>query len=105
VPSWLPADAMQIREAHNIDANAVMVRFSYPREREMKVPQFCARIAGSTAPPAPFERAWWPASVPEHQGTAERYAYHKCGALYVALLQSDGEGFAWSGTHASSPRT
>jgi hypothetical protein len=96
VPSWLPQDAMQIREAHRIDTNAVMVRFSYPKERGVKVPQSCARISGSTAPPAPFKRAWWPESVPEHEGTAERYAHHKCGELYVALLQSEGEGFVWS---------
>jgi hypothetical protein len=100
VPSWLPQDAMEIREAHAIDTNAVMVRFSHPKEREVEVPHSCSRIAGSTAPPAPFERAWWPESVPEHEGTVERYVYHQCGELYVALLQSEGEGFVWSGMRA-----
>lgn len=94
VPSWFPQDAMQIREAHT--ANAVMVRFSYPKERELKVPASCARIAGNTAPAPPFKRAWWPESVPEHEGKAEMYAYHKCGEQYVALRQSEGEGFVWS---------
>jgi hypothetical protein len=94
VPSWLPQDAMQIREAHT--TNGVLVKFSYLKEHELQVPQSCARIAGSTAPPPPFRRAWWPESVPEHGGTAERYAYHKCGEQYVALLQSEGEGLVWS---------
>jgi hypothetical protein len=100
VPSWLPQDAMEIREAHTLDTHAVMVRFSYPKERELKVPHSCSRIASSTAPPAPFERAWWPESVPEHEGSVERYAYHKCAELYVALLHSEGEGFVWSGMRA-----
>jgi hypothetical protein len=97
VPSWFPEEAMQIREVHSIDTNAVMVSFSYPKEHEVRVPSYCAHITGTTAPPPPFKRAWWPKSVPEHQSTAESYAYHKCGELYVALLQSEGEGFVWSG--------
>jgi hypothetical protein len=100
VPSWLPQNAIEIREAHTIDTNASMVRFNYPKEQEVKVPHSCSRIAGSTAPPAPFERAWWPGSVPERAGTVERYVYHKCGELYVALFQNKGEGFAWSGMRA-----
>jgi hypothetical protein len=97
VPSWLPEYAMQIREVHSIDTNAVMVSFSYPRERGVRVPDDCAPITGTAAPPPPFRRAWWPKSVPEHGSTTERYAYHKCGELYVALLRSEGEGFVWSG--------
>jgi hypothetical protein len=96
VPSWFPDDAMQIREVHSIDSNAVMVSFSYPKEHQVKIPQHCAHITGAAAPPPPFNRAWWPQSVPEHESTAERYAYHKCGELYVAILQSEGEGFVWS---------
>src|SRR5262245_48827398 len=76
VPSWIPQDAMQIREAHTADS--VIVRFSYPKERELKLPSPCARIAGSTAPAPPFKRAWWPESVPERERTVERYSYHKC---------------------------
>ena len=96
VPYWFPHDAMEIREAHNIDTNAVMVRFTYPTEHEVKLPQSCVRTTGIATPPPPFKRAWWPESVPEHEATAERYAYHKCGEQYVALLRSEGEGFVWS---------
>lgn len=96
VPNWFPQEAMEIREAHNIHTKAVMVRFSYPKEHQVKVPQFCVRTSGTTAPPPPFKRAWWPESVPEHGAVAERYAYHRCGETYVAIIQSEGEGFVWS---------
>ena len=97
VPAWVPQDAMQIREAHSADSKAVMVRFNYPKEREVKTPQSCARTTGRAAPPPPFQRAWWPVSVPERQATAQRFAYYKCAELYVALRQVEGEGFVWSG--------
>jgi hypothetical protein len=96
VPSWFPQEAMEIREAHDIATKSVMVRFSYPKEYALKVPQFCARTSATAAPPPPFKRAWWPASVPERGAVAERYAYHHCGETYVATIQSEGEGFVWS---------
>jgi hypothetical protein len=98
VPGWLPHDAMQIRGVHTADMQATMLTFSYPEERELKVPGACTRIAASAAPAPAFERAWWPKSVPERGSTDEKYAYFNCGDLYVALRRSqgEGEGFVWS---------
>jgi hypothetical protein len=96
VPDWLPEYAMEIREVHSIDTKALMVRFSYPKERELRVPRSCVPTTAASAPPSPFKRAWWPESVPERGAGGERYAYHRCGEQYVAILGSEGEGFVWS---------
>lgn len=94
VPAWFPPVAMQIREAHDIDTRAVMVTFTYPKEHTLEVPASCTPIAASSAPPPPFERAWWPKSVPERAG--EKLVYHRCGELYVAVLLSEAQGYVWS---------
>ncbi len=96
VPDWLPQHAHQIRGARQVDAQAVVLRFSYTTEHEIRLPAGCVRIAASAAPPPPIERAWWPASVPERAGGVEQYTYHQCGQTFVAILASAGEGLVWS---------
>ena len=96
VPEWLPQEAMQIREAHSTGTKAMMIRFTFPPEREVNVPSTCLLIVAAAAEPPPFERAWWPKSVPEAGNTMQRYEYRRCEYQYVAVLRSEGVGFVWS---------
>ena len=87
VPEWLPQEAMQIREAHSTRTKAMMIRFTFPTEREVRVPSTCLLIGAAAAAPPPFERAWWPKSVPEVGSTMQRYEYRRCENQYVAVLR------------------
>ena len=96
VPEWLPQDAMQIREAHSAGTKAMMIRFTFPTGREVNTPTTCQQIAAAAAVPPPFDRAWWPKSLPEVGATMQKYEYRRCANQYVAVLQSEGVGFVWS---------
>lgn len=96
VPAWLPNEAMQIREARATGSTAMMVRFTFPTEVKVSVPASCLPIAASAAPPPPFERAWWPKSMPEVQSPAPKHEYRQCANQYVAVQQSEGVRFVWS---------
>jgi hypothetical protein len=96
VPAWLPSDAMQIRETHHTGTKAMMVRFTFPTESKLSIPSACLPVTATAVRPPPFERAWWPKTVPELLGTTPKYEYWQCASQYAAVLQSEGVGFVWS---------
>lgn len=95
VPGWLPMTASAITEAHDLDTNRFMVRFSFPPQSQVSLPASCTRISPSSPPPAPFSRKWWPADVPANHLATHRHAFYQCGSVFTAIATSLGEGFSW----------
>jgi hypothetical protein len=96
VPNWLPEQASDILEVHNIDSNAVMLRFSYPETVTVALPANCRRttLAEVTAPP--FKRSWWPADVPEGNSSTPKHEYWNCANQHVVILARQRQGLVWS---------
>ena len=60
IPSWIPADATQLREVHNVDTNQSALVFSLPPRSAWQPPQECdPAVAGQFSEPA-FSRDWIP---------------------------------------------
>jgi hypothetical protein len=95
VPDWLPANATNIYELHNIDTNYSMLRFSFPAGTELKPPSACAQIDPSKAPQPRYSRSWWPRDVPPSSFVTHRHVFLLCGETYIAFSNNQGEGFAW----------
>jgi hypothetical protein len=96
VPSWLPHQASEILEVHDIDTNAVMLRFSYPKGLQVRPPANCHRTTAAEVKAAPFKRAWWPDAIPARSGGTANHEYWKCADQCVAILADQQQGFVWS---------
>ena len=95
VPAWLPVTATAITEAHDLDTNNFMVRFSFPVQSKLSLPANCLRISPFAPPPPPFSRQWWPSDVPASHLSAYRHVFYRCGSVFVAIAENLGEGFSW----------
>lgn len=75
IPGWVPAEATNIREVHNLDSNASSLSFDLPTKAALTIPGHCSQVAYSVVVHEKFERAWWPSS----EELSEQYAFHRCG--------------------------
>lgn len=95
IPAWLPTTATAIAEAHNLDTNHFMVRFSFPVQAQVSLPNNCSQISPFAPPSAPFSRKWWPSDVPASRLSTYRHTFYQCGSAFVAIASNLGEGFSW----------
>jgi hypothetical protein len=60
IPSWIPSDATQLREVHNVDTNQSALLFNLPPGSTWHPPSDCQpAVAGQFSAPA-FDRDWIP---------------------------------------------
>jgi hypothetical protein len=76
IPRWLPADATDLRETHNIDSNVSELSFSIPGRESLDLPVSCTPVTFKDTIPAYIQRRWWPAE----QDLRDSYTFFKCPA-------------------------
>jgi hypothetical protein len=60
IPTWVPTEATQLREVHNVDTNQSALLFSLPSRSTWRPPRECdPAVAGEFSEPA-FSRDWFP---------------------------------------------
>lgn len=80
VPAWVPPDATDLREVHNIDSNASELSFAKPTIRELRLPTDCKQVAHADVVPPWIVRDWWP----DDDVLARSYTFFRCQADYTA---------------------
>ena len=60
VPEWLPAEARQIREVHNVDTNESALAFQLPGGSNWRPPSPCTPAEGANFRQPRFNREWIP---------------------------------------------
>jgi hypothetical protein len=60
IPAWVPPDATNIREVHNLDSNTSALSFELPPGARSPIPADCSPVEFGTTSPLHFERSWWP---------------------------------------------
>ena len=60
IPSWVPPDATQLREVHNVDTNQSALFFRLPPGSAWQPPQECAPAVGGQFSEPAFSRPWIP---------------------------------------------
>lgn len=96
IPAWLPTNATNIREVHNIDTNYFMLGFSLAKDTKVQLPIDCTNVGPRTPSKPPFQRDWWPADVPANALATHRHSFFKCGRYFVAYSNTQAEAFVWS---------
>ena len=92
IPRWLPGDATDIRETHNIDSNIHELSFAIPGRESLALPAACVSIGYKDTRPAQIRRRWWPSEQELETG----YDFFRCPAGYP------GSGFV--GVNSSGKR-
>ncbi len=96
VPAWLPPEASDIREVHNIDTNLFMLSFALPKGTQLSLPAGCVQVSPQMLKKPPFSRSWWPGDVPANGLSTHRHVFFACQGYFVAHSASLGEGYVWS---------
>ena len=76
IPSWLPENATDIREAHDVDTRISVLAFSLPDARTLALPDTCHPVEHERTFPAPLQRAWWP----DQESLRTSYVFFRCAA-------------------------
>lgn len=85
IPEWLPKSAVNIREKHNLDSNAGIMRFS--QELEFVLPSGCEE--SSDVPPATLDAEWWPS------GRLSEFTTFTCEDGFLATYEADLFVYFW----------
>ena len=99
VPEWIPAQATNIREIHDIDTNESMMAFDLPNTVDWRLPNGCKLISYSELRQPRFSRNWWPSN----SELKRSYIFHQCPGddpwtknfVWVARHKTGGKALHW----------
>lgn len=96
IPRWLPSDATNLQETHNIDSNASELSFSIPGRGSLALPESCTPADFKNTVPASIQRHWWPSE----QQLRESYDFYECPAdatehMFVAVRADGRRALHW----------
>lgn len=99
IPPWIPANATDVYEAHDLDNNASILRYTLPQGATFIMPNSCHAIDPELLPPARLRRAWWPREILEirtDDNTAPVFfTCHETGGGYAAVLTPENKVYLW----------
>ena len=97
IPAWLPADAYNLKEKHELDASRSIVRFNFPAAEKWAPPHDCSQVPPAQVSGARMAAAWWPSDVPAPAAGTPHHSYFACGGKgeFLAVDYPVGEGFYW----------
>lgn len=96
IPEWLPQDATDLREVHNIDSNAGELSFVVPNSESVQIPTDCRSVEYTDTVPAYIRRNWWPSE----DELRRSYLFFRCPAdftdyKFVAITKAGNRVLHW----------
>jgi hypothetical protein len=96
IPRWLPSDATDIRETHNIDSNVSELSFLIPGRSSVVLPEDCRPVEYAHTVEAYIRRRWWPSE----QELESSYVFFQCKAdaadyRFVGITKSGRRVLHW----------
>nr|KAJ9617622.1 hypothetical protein H2204_013576 [Knufia peltigerae] len=90
IPAWVPEEATDLREVHDLDANVSALAFSRPRSKQLLLPSGCRPVDHSAVQPALFNRSWWPSEA----ALKRAYTFSRCEPEFdnSVLVATSGTG-------------
>ena len=97
IPRWLPPEASDLKEVHNLDSNSSALAFEIPDAQVWTLPDHCHPVKFSDTAPSKFSRSWWPS--PEEISSS--FDFYQCKAdaspdfTFAAIHKSGRRGLHW----------
>ena len=97
IPQWLPPEASDLKEVHNLDSNSSALAFEIPRGQVWALPDHCRSVKLSDTAPSKFSRQWWPSP----KEISSSFYLYQCKAdaspdfTFAAVHKSGRLGLHW----------
>ena len=96
IPAWVPEEATDLREVHDLDSNVSALAFSKPRSKQLLLPPGCRPVNHSATQPALFNRSWWPSEA----ALKRSYTFFRCEpefgkSIFVATSSTGNRVLFW----------
>ena len=91
IPEWLPANATDLDEVHDLDSNESALSFSVPANTKLALPVECEPVQAGETLPTRFDRNWWPTEAELKRS----YSFHRCPTGFVGLHKSGRRALHW----------
>ncbi|MNM94606.1 hypothetical protein D3C81_1070160 [compost metagenome] len=96
IPAWVPEEATDLREVHDLDSNVSALAFSKPRSKQLLLPPGCRPVNHSATQPALFNRSWWPSET----ALKRAYTFFRCEpefdkSVFVATNRTGNRVLFW----------
>lgn len=96
IPAWVPQEAIDLREVHDLDSNVSALAFSKPRSKQLLLPSGCRPVNHSATQPALFNRSWWPSEA----ALKRTYTFFRCEpefdkSVFVATSRTGDHVLFW----------
>lgn len=91
IPEWVPINATDLDEVHDLDSNEHALSFSVPADTKLALPVECEPVQARDTLPTRFDRRWWPSEVDLERS----YTFHSCPTGFVGLHKSGRRALHW----------
>ncbi|WP_350259317.1 hypothetical protein [Stenotrophomonas riyadhensis] len=96
IPDWVPHEATNLREVHDLDSNTSALAFTKPRVVLLKLPADCQATASGDSDPVAFDRYWWPGNAT----LSASYRVFRCApesgkSVFVAINRTEDHVLFW----------
>ncbi|WP_303635748.1 hypothetical protein [Stenotrophomonas tuberculopleuritidis] len=96
IPDWVPQEATDLHEVHDLDSNTSALAFTKPRAVPLELPTDCRATAIGNSDPVAFDRYWWPGKETFHRS----YRIFRCApasgkSIFVAVSRSEDRVLFW----------
>jgi hypothetical protein len=97
IPEWLPKNAHNLKEKHDLDTNRSILRFNFPESDKWVPSSSCLRIHPSEVRGPGMTAPWWPKDVPSPNAATPRHTYYACSGAseFLAVDFPRGEALYW----------
>lgn len=76
IPAWIPKNAVNLREVHDLDTNVSELSFEIPDAAKVQLPADCEPVEYPETIEAYIHRHWWPAE----KELQESFSFLECDA-------------------------
>lgn len=96
IPKWLPQDATNLREVHDVDSRVSELSFTVPSASAIHLPAECRPAAYADTVRAWIRRDWWP----DDDALERSYVFFRCQAdhteyRFVAISKAGDRVLHW----------
>lgn len=96
IPGWVPHEATDLREVHDLDSNTSALAFTKPPAIPLQLPADCQATTFNDSDPVAFNRYWWPGNARLNKS----YRVFRCApesgkSVFVAINRAEDRVLFW----------
>lgn len=96
IPAWVPHEATDLHEVHDLDSNTSALAFTKPRVVLLKLPADCQATASGDSDPVAFDRYWWPGNAALKSSYRVFHCTPEFGeSVFVAINRTEDHVLFW----------